>query len=89
MATDKKYDAAGVSKKDGEFKVRYCNNADARAKVLVKNGHTDIQLLQFDEADTKLELIQLLMQHSFASEEANAAVREEAEKFGFILEKVS
>ena len=88
MATDKTYDAAGVSKNNGEFKVRYCNNADARAKVLVKCGHTDIHLLQFDEPQRKEDIVSTLLTRDFGSEEANEAVREEALKFGFILEKV-
>ena len=41
----KTFSHAGVSKLDGEFKVRFANDA-LRTKVLIKNGHTDIDILE-------------------------------------------
>ena len=43
MATDKLFSVAGVSKLDGEYKVRFANDV-MRVKVLSKHGHEDIRL---------------------------------------------
>lgn len=43
MATDKLFSVAGVSKLDGEYKVRFANDV-MRVKVLGKHGHEDIRL---------------------------------------------
>ena len=50
---------AGVSKLNGEFKVRFCNDA-LRQKVLIKNGHTDIDLVELPSEMTKAEIAQHL-----------------------------
>ncbi len=44
MATDKKFAVAGISTQNGKTKVRFANDA-ARVKILIKNGHTDIELI--------------------------------------------
>jgi len=54
MATDKLFKVVGISKKDGEYKVRFANDI-MRIKVLTKGGHTDIRLAELDEPMTKME----------------------------------
>ena len=56
MATDKLFKVVGVSTLDGETKVRFANDT-MRVKVLDKNGHTDIMLIELDEAMTKLDAV--------------------------------
>lgn len=59
MATDKLFTVVGVSKLDGETKVRFANDT-LRTKVLQKHGHTDIVLVELDTAMTKLEAVQAI-----------------------------
>lgn len=57
----KLFSHAGVSKHNGEFKVRYANDA-LRTKVLVKNGHTDIDILELTGGPmTKEDAVAFLM----------------------------
>jgi hypothetical protein len=63
---------AGVSKQDGEFKVRFANDA-LRTKVLVKNGHTDIDIIELKHPMTKLEAVAYLLSIDF--DNGNKAVR--------------
>lgn len=63
---------AGVSRLKGEFKARWANDA-SRIKVLVKSGHTDIDVIELPEAMTKLVAAQYLLSINF--DNGNAAVR--------------
>ena len=54
MATDKLFNIVGVSKLNGEYKVRFATDI-MRIKVLAKSGHEDIRLAELDKAVTKLE----------------------------------
>jgi hypothetical protein len=54
MATDKLFTVAGISKLNGEYKVRFANDS-MRVKVLAKHDHTDIRLVELDRPMTKLE----------------------------------
>ena len=56
MATDKTFKYAGISKHDGEYKVRFANDI-MRIKILAKNGHEDIRFFELDEPKTKLEAV--------------------------------
>jgi len=57
MATDKKFNVFGVSKHNGEYKVRFANDI-MRIKVLAKHGHEDIRLAELDESVDKYTGIQ-------------------------------
>ena len=59
MATDKLFKVAGISKLNGEYKVRFANDI-MRIKVLAKSGHEDIRLAELDTAMTKLEAAQAI-----------------------------
>ena len=67
-----KFTHAGVSRFKGQFKARWANDA-ARVKVLAKNGHTDIDVIQLPQPMTKLESAQYLLSINF--DNGNAAVR--------------
>jgi hypothetical protein len=67
---------AGVSKLNGEFKVRFANDA-LRTKVLIKNGHTDIDIIELKHPMTKEDAVAYLMEIDFATRDGvtNAAVQ--------------
>jgi hypothetical protein len=59
MATDKKYSVTGISKHNGEYKVRFANDV-MRVKVLAKHGHEDITLVELPNEMTKLEAVKFI-----------------------------
>jgi len=59
MATSKLYTVAGVSKLNGEYKVRFANDV-MRIKVLAKHGHEDITLVELPNEMTKLDAAKFL-----------------------------
>lgn len=66
------YTHAGVSKQNGEFKVRFANDA-LRVKVLAKNGHKDIDIVELKTAMTKEDAVAYLLSIDFAN--GNSAVQ--------------
>ena len=66
MSTDKKFAVAGVSTHEGKTKVRFANDT-MRVKILGKNGHTDIQLVDLPHEMTKGEIAQYLISTGFGS----------------------
>ena len=64
MATDKKFAVAGVSTLDGKTKVRFANDT-MRIKILAKNGHTDIELIDLPREMTKAEIAQHMIATGF------------------------
>ncbi|MFM8760601.1 MAG: hypothetical protein ACKOD7_03500 [Polynucleobacter victoriensis] len=76
MATDKTFNVFGVSKQNGEYKVRFANDI-MRIKVLAKHGHEDIRLCELDEAVTKYAGIQKIQSmDEFQDAAAQAAIAE-------------
>ena len=71
MATDKKFAVAGVSTQAGKTKVRFANDT-MRIKILAKNGHTDIELVDLPREMTKAEIAQHMIEIGFGK--GNAAV---------------
>jgi hypothetical protein len=65
MATEKKFAVAGVSTHEGSTKIRFANDA-ARVKILIKNGHTDIELVDLPREMTKAEIAEYLYEIDFA-----------------------
>lgn len=63
---------AGVSKQNGEFKVRFANDA-LRVKVLAKNGHKDIDIVELKTPMTKEDAVAYLLSIDFAN--GNKAVQ--------------
>ncbi len=80
MATDKLFTVAGVSKLDGEYKVRFATDI-MRIKVLAKHGHEDIRLAELDKAMTKYEAVQSIKtMDEFSDVAAQAAIAEYLEE---------
>ncbi len=76
MATDQTFKVAGVSKLDGEYKVRFANDI-MRIKVLAKKGHEDIRLCEFDEPMTKYAAVQAIQtMDEFQDAAAQSAIAE-------------
>ena len=79
------YSIAGVSRLNGEFKVRFANDM-TRVKVLQKNGHTDIDLIELKEPMTKEDAVAFLVSIDFATKdgvtnaEVKAALESELDK---------
>ena len=65
MATEKTFAVAGVSTQNGSTKIRFANDA-MRVKVLAKNGHTDIDLIDLPREMTKAEIAQYFIEINFA-----------------------
>jgi hypothetical protein len=65
MTTQKRFAVTGISTHQGETKIRFANDA-TRVKILIKNGHTDIELLDLPEEMTKAEIAKYLMDTDFA-----------------------
>lgn len=76
MATDKLFNVVGVSKLNGEYKVRFATDI-MRIKVLAKHGHEDIRLAELDEAVTKYEAVQKIQSmDEFQDAAAQSAIAE-------------
>jgi hypothetical protein len=74
MATDKLFNVVGVSKNNGEYKVRFATDI-MRIKVLAKHGHEDIRLAELDTAVTKYEAVkQIQTMEDFADAAAQSAI---------------
>lgn len=80
MATDKQFKVAGISKLNGEYKVRFANDI-MRIKVLAKSGHEDIRLAELDNAVSKLEAAMLISgMDEFSDVVAQATIAEYIEE---------
>jgi len=80
MATDKTFNVFGVSKLDGEYKVRFANDI-LRSKVLHKHGHEDVRLEDIGRSVSKYEGIKAIQaMDQFADAAAQAAIAEYLEE---------
>ena len=80
MATDKTFSVVGVSTLNGETKVRFANDV-LRIKVLAKNGHTNINLIELAEPMLKLDAAKFIKPlPEFAEGDAQFAIDEFIEK---------
>jgi len=76
MATDKLFNVVGVSKLNGEYKVRFATDI-MRIKVLAKHGHEDIRLAELDTAMTKYDGVTTIKSmDEFQDVAAQAAIAE-------------
>jgi len=76
MATDKQYTVVGVSKHNGEYKVRFANDT-LRVKVLEKNGHTDVRLAELDAPTSKYDAVkQIAGMPEFGDAAAQSVIQE-------------
>lgn len=81
MATEKRFAVAGVSTLAGKTKIRFANDA-MRVKILAKNGHTDVDLIELPREMTKAEIAQHLIEVGFGRGRASveAAIKDLAKK---------
>ena len=88
MATTKTYSVVGTSTYKGTTKVRFANDYVTRFKVLIKNQHENIELLELDAEMTKVECLKVMMDHpKFQSEEQQSAIFEFVKRNAYDLEK--
>ena len=80
MATDKLFNVVGVSKLNGEYKVRFATDI-MRIKVLAKSGHEDIRLAELDNHVTKYEaVLEIQGMDEFQDAAAQSAIAEYLEE---------
>lgn len=75
----KTFTHAGVSRLNGEFKFRVANGS-SRVKVLMQNGHTDIDLVEMIRPMTKEEAVDYLLSIDFDNGRADVRAALDAEK---------
>ena len=77
MATTKTYSVAGTSTLNGITKIRFANDFVSRLKILYKNGHENVELIELGGEFTKAEVCQVLMAHpKFQSDDQQSAIYE-------------
>jgi hypothetical protein len=78
-----KYSHAGVSSLNGSMKVRFANDA-LRVKVLAKNGHKDIDIIELKNPMTKEDAVAYLLSIDFdnGNKTVRAALEAAADKRG-------
>ena len=75
--TIKTYCVAGTSTIVGSVKVRFGNDFVSRIKILDKNGHTDVELIELGSQLTKEQACRVLAAHpKFQSDEQQGAIYE-------------
>lgn len=81
MATLKTFSVTGVSTLNGKTKIRFANDA-MRIKILAKNGHKDVDLIDLPREMTKAEIAAHLVEISYGKGNAHveAAVADLAKK---------
>ena len=85
--TQKTFRFVGVSTLNGATAVRYANEK-GRARVLERNGHTGVQLLDAGESLHQMDLVDLLLDKAEAGvfdSPAVEAIGAEARRLGFVL----
>ena len=82
----KTFTVAGTSNLNGVVKFRFANDLKSRIKVLQRNGHTDINLIELPTEMTKEQAIQFLEAQAAPAEdtavETAESVRESLEADG-------
>ena len=75
--TNKTYSVAGTSTLNGITKIRFANDFVSRLKILYKNGHDNVELMELGRELTKAQICQVLMSHpKFQSEAQQSAIYE-------------
>jgi len=75
--TQKTFNVAGTSTLNGITKIRFANDFVSRLKILYKNGHDNVELMELGRELTKAQICQVLMSHpKFQSETQQSAIYE-------------
>lgn len=64
MATDKTFTVVGTSTVDGKTKVRFANDV-MRIKILAKNGHANINLIELPQALNKVDAVRYMQSQHY------------------------
>ena len=59
--TNKTFSVAGTSTHNGITKIRFANDFVNRLKILYKNGHENVELIELGGEFTKTQVCQILM----------------------------
>ena len=75
--TNKTFSVAGTSTLNGITKIRFANDFVNRLKILYKNGHENVELIELGGEFTKAQVCQILMAHDkFQGEDEQSAIYE-------------
>ena len=75
--TNKTFSVAGTSTNNGITKIRFANDFVNRLKILYKNGHENVELIELGGEFTKAQVCQILMAHDkFQGEDQQHAIYE-------------
>ena len=75
--TNKTCSVAGTSTNNGITKIRFANDFVNRLKILYKNGHENVELIELGGEFTKAQVCQILMAHDkFQGEDQQSAIYE-------------
>ena len=75
--TNKTFSVAGTSTNNGITKIRFANDFVNRLKILYKNGHENVELIELGGEFTKAQVCQILMAHDkFQGEDQQSAIYE-------------
>ena len=75
--TNKTFSVAGTSTNNGITKIRFANDFVNRLKILYKNGHENVELIELGGEFTKTQVCQLLLAHDkFQGEDQQSAIYE-------------
>ena len=75
--TNKTFSVAGTSTHNGITKIRFANDFVNRLKILYKNGHENVELIELGGEFTKTQVCQILMAHDkFQGEDQQSAIYE-------------
>jgi len=73
--TNKTFSVAGTSTNNGITKIRFANDFVNRLKILYKNGHENVELIELGGEFTKAQVCQILMAHDkFQGEDQQGAI---------------
>ena len=76
MATSKQFKVVGISTLNGKTKVRFANDM-TRIKILIKNGHTGVELFELPSAMTKESALAYAKEHNLFAVPSDAEVSAE------------
>ena len=84
--SEKLFTHAGTSRHNGVVKARFANDA-LRVKVLAKNDHTDIDIIELKEPLTKSAAVEFLLSIQFATNDAGVVDTEKQAALEEALER--
>ena len=86
---EKLFTVAGTSNLNGVVKFRFANDLKSRIKVLQRNGHTDVNLVELPEAMTKERAIAFLEAQDAPAAETAESIRASLEADGELAEDMT